>query len=154
MNNQKPKVEPWLIGTVAFIVLFLVGMIALVIFLFNQDVNMVTDRYYEKDLRYEDQMDRISRGQKLESPPELGYVSPGLIRLSFEPGALSANHSGELQIYRPADHNDDLFVALDLQGDTLQEIVFRDQPSGLWRWKLTWTNDQTEYYLENSFFVP
>lgn len=141
-------------GTIVITTGFVVGILILVVVMFRQDVNMVTDHYYEKDLKFELQRDRIARANRLSEKPGLSFSAPDKLILTFPVDLLQDGYSGELQIYRPSDDEYDRFVPLSLQGDTLQVIHFASQPSGLWRGKLNWTNNGEEYYLEQPFFVP
>ena len=55
----------WGTGIVISFVVFMSSTLAVVIYLMNQDVDLVTRDYYKKELAYQDQIERIERTNKM-----------------------------------------------------------------------------------------
>ena len=52
---------------------FVTMMVTLVVLSSQQDIPLVTENYYEKDLQYETQMQRIGNSKTLEKDVEVKY---------------------------------------------------------------------------------
>ena len=66
----------WPLGIVLVIATFLVVMFSVVGYLMTQDVNLVTDKYYEKELAYETRIKAIerTRGLGADAGIDAGHV--------------------------------------------------------------------------------
>ena len=135
-NETAPR---WLWGIILVIVVFVMVLVLVAVFAFQQDVNMVTDHYYEKDLNFEKHQERLRRTRALDQQPRVEYMAEEkLLRVAFPVGLLSAGASGAVHIYRPSDAQQDRHFDLALEGDTLQVIPVRSLSKGLWRTRLSW----------------
>ena len=57
----------WGTGILIFLILFLLGSAAFIVFAFRQDVNLVHKDYYEKGVDYTQQMNTNSRSAEFEN---------------------------------------------------------------------------------------
>ncbi|MCB0496617.1 MAG: FixH family protein [Cyclobacteriaceae bacterium] len=124
--------------------LFVVALLAVVAFAFTQDVNLVSDDYYQQELVYEDQINRIKNTENLEEKPSL-MLKGSYVELAF-PAALAPK--GTLLFFRPSNSKLDRRIAISLGADHKQQIDFSQQEKGLWKAKLNWKQDGKEYYQE------
>lgn len=153
MENQ-PTGKLWMWSLVATIIIFVLFFVGFAVWTFQDDVELVYDNYYEKDVVYEQQIKRIARTNALPVKPNLNYdQSDQVLSLTFP---LTLGHiptAGKVLLFRPADLHQDRSFSLDLIGDSLQSIPLPDLEGGLWRIKLDWTSGGEEYYLEQSLMV-
>lgn len=124
--------------------LFVVALLIVVAFSFTQDVNLVTEDYYQQELVYEDQINRIKNTEALVEKPEI-VLKGSYVELSF-PAELSPK--GTILFFRPSDANKDRRIAISLGADKKQQIDFSSEQKGLWKAKLNWTQEGKEYYQE------
>lgn len=124
--------------------LFVVALLAVVVFSFTQDVNLVADDYYQQELVYEDQINRIKNTESLEIKPAL-VLKGNYVELTF-PQELSPK--GSILFFRPSDAKMDRRISVALGVDNKQQIDFSKAEKGLWKAKLTWNQDNKEYYQE------
>ncbi len=148
------KREPWLTGIVVTIILFMGTLITGTAILLNQDVNVVSEDYYEVDRHFEENRTRRERGIALEPPPRVEVLSSGQVRVEFPVEEMTDGPEGTLHLYRPSDRALDLMVPLDLQPDGQQVIQLGERPDGYWNWELEWTQAGIGYSLEGKLFIP
>ncbi len=139
-------------GIVSVIVLSIIGLIALIIFSGKIKFGMVDENYYEKDLQYQDQIDRIERAGELQEAVKIeligNYISIDFPEL-FEPTEVS----GEIKLYRPSDPQLDQFINILLDNEGRQFIETTRLKSGAWKLMLTWYYDDLDYYIEKRIFI-
>ncbi len=154
MQEQENSGGLWMWGLTAVIVVFIAFFVGFAIWTFQDDVELVYDNYYDKDVVFEQQIKRIARTQALSVKPILTYhQTTQKLDLKFP---LTLGHTpseGEVLLFRPADLHKDRLFNLDLAGDSLQTIELLNMDPGLWRIKLAWTSGGEEYYLEQSLMV-
>ena len=143
----------WPLGIVLVIALFLVVMFSVVGYLMTQDVNLVTEKYYEKELAYQTRIRAIERTRALGDAVGI-ETSTGSIIVRYPATMASATGEGKVLLYRPSDRSADR--ALPVLADTVarQVISFAGLSTGLWRIQVQWTMRGDEYYLEQPFMVP
>lgn len=154
MTDIKLSGRGWLWGLTLTIVVFIVFFVGFAIWTFQDDVELVYDNYYEKDVVFEQQIRRVERTDALPYRPDIKYRKSNETVTIIFPSALEhVNPSGELLLFRPSDLHLDRNFPLNFGEDTLQVINTPDLERGLWRAKLSWTNEDLEYYLEEPFMV-
>jgi hypothetical protein len=151
--SDTPKKNHWPLGIVVVIVTFLLVMFTVAGYLMTQDVNLVTEKYYEKELAYQVRIKAIERTQALGN--EAGIeTAAGALTVRYPKSMVSSTAEGRVLLYRPSDRTADrsLTIAADTAGR--QVIPFGTLASGLWRIQVQWTMQDQEYYLEQPFMVP
>ncbi|MCF7825979.1 MAG: FixH family protein [Candidatus Marinimicrobia bacterium] len=144
----------WMWSLVAAIVVFILFFVGFAIWAFQDDVELVYNNYYEKDVVFDQQIKRVARTEALPFKPSLNYSQETQVLSMKFPLALGhAPTEGTVLLFRPADLHRDRLFPLSLQGDSLQTIGLPDMVPGLWRIKLNWTSGGEEYYMEQSLMV-
>jgi hypothetical protein len=133
---------------------FMALMAAMVIYSFRQELNMVTDNYYEKDLRYQEQIDRITNTKHLIDKPTAVYRSADkIIAVHFPQNMMHKRIKGELHLFRPSDNKMDITYAISLDERGSQFIDASLYSKGEWIIKLSWSDQYLEYYDEINIFI-
>ena len=154
MERQAKSGGLWMWGLTATIVIFIAFFVGFAIWTFQDDVELVYDNYYDKDVVFEQQIKRVARTQALTIQPILTYhQTTQVLDLKFPLALGHTPTDGEVLLFRPADLHKDRLSHLILVGDSLQTIGLPDLDPGLWRIKLNWTSGGEEYYLEQSLMV-
>jgi hypothetical protein len=139
----------WPIGIAiiyAFFILFLVGF---VIFSQLQQVDLVSDNYYDQEIKYQQQLNRIDRAQSLSKPVYWIYDNKMKAVIVNFPPEINPNHvRGNLLFFRPSDANQDNLVPLNLSDNGTQKISTKNLMPGLWKIKVSWQVHNHEYYNE------
>jgi hypothetical protein len=153
MTIPRKSRNPWPIAIVAYFVLFSSFTVALIVFATGQRVDLVRNDYYEEEIRYQTQLERIQRTQQNGQAAAVAY-DPGeqciMVRL---PAAHALQTSGRIHLYRPSDAALDEDVALALNGDGTQRVDAKRLRAGLWKVRVLWELDGKEYYSDQPVVV-
>ncbi len=149
---MKPPIS-FFTGLMMAIVLFVGFLLSILIFAMNQPQNLVTDNYYNEELAYQQQIDRIQRSRALGQEPSIIYQRGGKISVHFPNEWLGRTISGTVLLFRPSDSKLDQTLLLKLGLDGSQLIDTCELQPGLWKIKLNWQMDGVSYYSENSLVI-
>ena len=135
--------------TISFVV-FAAIIITMVTISMKQDVNLVAQDYYEEELAYQDQIDRINNFASLATKPTIIQTS-GAINLTFPEELAQSMANGTIHLFRPSDSAVDQKHPLALDKTGNQVITLTNIQKGLWKLKLGWTTTSgLQYYHEQS----
>lgn len=136
-------------GTGIFIVIVLIfgGVIAFFIYSSNLDINLVENNYYEKELVYEQRIEKIRNANSL---PEKIRIEPEgeFIIFHFPDTLRNSSLKGSIWFYRPSDESKDFTVPIS-PDDSLKQFINRGSLiPGKYLVKIEWEMDGTPYYQE------
>jgi hypothetical protein len=152
-----PRVfNPWPWAIAAALILFGAGTAALVVISTWNRSELVSDDYYEEELRYQQQMDRHARTAAEAASASLRYdAKQDCLLFSLPPDHLAKQPEGRIQFYRPAAARDDHTVRLIPNAEGRQTIPTAALARGRWRVRVIWTVEGREFGLEENFvFAP
>ena len=142
----------WGTGIFIVITMFIMAVGAFLIYTSNMDIKLVEDNYYDKELAYQDRIDKLNNTASL--PWKINIVQePGIIILQFPIMKPPVAPEGTLLLYRPSDPEKDISVPLQLKDSSRQLIDITGIDKGKWVIKLDWTMDGKEYYYEKEVFI-
>lgn len=137
----------WGHGIAIFFTCFVMFMLTLVVKAFQENIDLVTDDYYQEELQYQTRIDKIKNNQLLITPVKINATSNG-INIHFP--EFESPIKGEIQIFRPSDAKFDVIKAIDADEFHKQHISTANLPGGFYRVKVSWEVDGKEYYTEES----
>lgn len=142
----------WGTGILIFILLFVAGVIGFFIFSSRQVYYLVEEDYYEKEIRYQEQIDKMKNVQALHRQVSFIQGADTLLIVfpdSIPPGSIS----GVLHIYRPSDSRMDRYVRLTPDTAGRQYIDISALTKGRFILKMDWIMEGKSYYKEESLIV-
>lgn len=142
----------WGTGILIVILVFMAASISMTVYFMNQDVHLVTDNYYEKELVYQQQIDKMQRTYDLNEEVKMKF-NGSIVTLIFPGAYLDNSISGELYFYRPSDPNKDFKLPLQINEEGNQVIPVKGLEKGFWRLKLNWTMEGNDYYNERAINI-
>jgi len=111
---------------------------------------LVTEEYYEKELKFQERINDTERANALSTPVHM-IVTASELRLEFPQEFQGKTISGELTLLRPNDPRADQVIAVNTTG------IFERGGMGLWPGRynaaLEWTVDGTRYFMEEKLVV-
>lgn len=137
----------WGKGIAAVYIFFVVIILGFVFYFMNQDVDLVTHKYYDEEIKYQEQIERLKRTNELEEKPKI-EVENQTLKLVFPKMLLEKQISGTINFYRPADKSRDFTININLDKNGMQQITPGKLNTGLWKIKVLWISDGLEYYNE------
>jgi len=107
--------------------------------------------YYERQVKYQQQIDRIRRTKELPEPLRLNYSSrERLLEIYFPASFQPEKVKGSINLYRPSDAALDYSIVIALNPGGKQFIPTANLLPGLWRIKIDWESDGFDYYYEEA----
>lgn len=133
-----------------FYSLFVVAILSVVAFAFKQDVNIISEDYYQQEIAYEDQITRIKNTNSLPIKPTL-TLNKSYVEIVFPQ---KTTPKGTVLFFRPSDGSQDRRLPISLGVNGTQQIDFSTQQHGKWIAKLLWSDGGKEYYQEFNLYKP
>jgi hypothetical protein len=134
----------WGKGILLTIIAFVGFILTLVVISVRQDdIHLVTENYYEKELKYQDQIDRETSAAGLDREVLVfDAVSKSMV-LDLPVGA-----KGDLKLFRPSDERLDQELSLDILEEGKTTVPLEKLKAGYWKVQLTWTENGVDFYQE------
>ncbi len=143
------KKSHWGIGIAVVYGAFMLLMVGLVIASRFQRSDLVARDYYEQEVKYQDQIDRLRR------TAELGHLiianfdrQTNSIIVDYPAGLPRDQVSGKLMLFRPANAASDRSYDISLDDKNRQVIDCTRLPRGAWKLKFMWHLGAEELYSE------
>lgn len=132
-----------------------IGVIFTMVYIsMNQNISLVAENYYEEEMAYEDQIQRIKNNNALlqqiefkldRKTYEANFIYPNEIRQLFE--------KGTIQFFRASDSRLDKEFIMTAKSEGGQKIDLNGFRTGLWSIKIKWESKDKEYYKELSLVL-
>jgi hypothetical protein len=139
----------WPHAIIAWFVIFAAAMAAWITVAVQQNLDLVRDDYYEEDVRFQRQLDRLNRSAALRGEVTVHHdATKGEVTLQLPAAHRSSAPGGTIQFYRPSNASLDFQLPLAIDADGRQRIRTESLRDGLWRMRVQWTVAGSEYYFE------
>lgn len=139
----------WGWGILLSIAAFMIILIIIVGFMMTKEVDLVTDKYYDKEIKYQKQINKEKRTSKLAEKIEVNFTNSSLT-LSF-PG--NTTLKGELYFYRPSDLHKDFKIPINFDDNFMQVLDISTLERGLWKLQISWSVKGDDYYSEKTLVL-
>ncbi len=145
-----PKIHPWPATIIVYFSIVICGAATLVVYSLKHKSQLVRSDYYEQEVKYQDQIDRIKRTHPFLSEIKADITEASLI-LSLPSAHTSAqDFSGAVWLYRPSNSKLDKKFELKPNDSGIYEREMEGLINGLWKLKVNWTAQSEEFYYESS----
>lgn len=142
----------WGIKIILSFVIFAAGVIVMVAVSINNDTELVTENYYEKEIKYQKEIDMQKRSLFLKDKIKIRSEADDII-ISTEDSELSGNLTGEIYFYRTNDAGKDFTEKLNLKNGGYQKVNSGNMSRGLWKVKLNLIYKDETYFMEENIFL-
>jgi hypothetical protein len=142
----------WGTWIVVSFILFAAGTFVMVYISMSTDVDLVTEDYYEKELKYQDHIDLVKGTNALDGQVAMEF-SDTMLRISFPAIGARETYSGAIQFFRPSDKKSDFILPVSVDSSYSQSIPVSLFAKGLWRVKIAWNVGKQNYYSEQPVLV-
>jgi nitrogen fixation protein FixH len=135
-----------------FFIFFISMLVTVLIASRNQDHNLVSENYYDLDLKYQKRMDAKNNLAAYPNKVILQQNSDGkTIDLMFK--NIESTVNGKIKFYRPSDNTRDFDVDLKLDEIGKISLSTENMQSGRWILIIDWTEGDTPFYKEFNLFI-
>lgn len=142
----------WGYGILVFIIIFLLFIAGNIFFSTFVRTDLVEEDYYENELVYQKQIDKMTRAKEDGAIPEFiqGAVT---LAIKFPEEHYSKGITGKFYFYRPSNAKMDRTIDINLNENSFQIIQTGSFPKGLWNLKIDWMVDSVSYYHEKEIII-
>jgi len=130
--------------------------VALVIFMvyltFGEKWDLVSEDYYEQEIKYQEKIDQKSRAIKAEIKPQISIAGQKLmLNIPMSVESQETKVEGKVNFFRPSDAGKDFEFTL----KSLKESIPLEKFSkGKYLAKIEWTYQGEKYYNEQTLIIP
>lgn len=108
----------------------------------QKDIFLVTESYYEEELKYQDKIDQMTLANQLSSKATL-VVEGNEMLLTFPKESVGT--SGEITFYRPSNPAFDFKLPLTISDTALVMSAPKTMQKGLWEAHISWKKEGKTY---------
>ena len=142
----------WGAGVVGILLAFAAVVLAMVWVSMHQKVDLVSDDYYDRELKHQERIDEVARTRRSGQSPAITFEG-GTIRIAFPASVDRTKVEGGIECYRPSDKALDFRTPLQLDSTNTCRILATSMAPGRWRLKLKWMIGGVSYYDEQAVMV-
>ncbi|OJU23008.1 MAG: hypothetical protein BGN92_01630 [Sphingobacteriales bacterium 41-5] len=142
----------WGYRVIIILSVFVVGILTMVYIAMKQDVVMIDDNYYEKELQYQGVIDARTNLEKLNDSV-LVTQEGEMVRIKIPALAAQNISEGYIEFLRHDDKNKDrkLTIATDVNGTQL--LPKSNFSKGEYKLRARWKSNNVEYYDERKVMM-
>lgn len=142
----------WGKGIVLLISGFVLLKILLVYIVMIQKVDMVTDNYYEKDLLYQQEINRQKNVIELNEDVTLMF-SENILNVRLPEYNAEQKFNGSIYFYRPSDSSLDKQTSLKVDKNGRQLFDLSTFEKGVWKVQLKWSYNDKEFSYQQMIYI-
>jgi len=152
MNPTKTESKSrnlWPYAIIGWFVIFITALATWAVVATRNNVDLVRQDYYEEELRFQQQIERVNRTAHLRHDITV-MTDASSVTFKLPLDVTAAKPTGEIQLYRPSDASLDKKLALDVNESGMQRIDASELKGGLWKLRVHWKVGEAEYYFDQS----
>ncbi len=134
-----------LLSIIAFVAVI---MTMVVISVRMEGIELVTENYYEAEIKYQDRIDETNSALDLNRQVIAYSAASKVLTLDLPSGS-----TGTLQLFRPSDSRLDREIILNVTEPGITSLPLHELKSGYWRIKLSWKEGSEKYYEEKKISI-
>jgi hypothetical protein len=147
--------NPWPVSIIVFFTIAILGCGSFVVFCSRHPADLISPNYYEDEVRYQAQIDRMKLTQQQAPQAFVSFeAATKHITLSLGPARSGARIAGRILLYRPSALKQDRQLDLNVNSQGEQIVDGAELEPGLWRVRVSWTVDDQQYFMEQPMIVP
>jgi nitrogen fixation protein FixH len=139
---------------IAWFVVFAAALAAWITFAVRQNLDLVRADYYEEEIRFQQQLDRLNRTAAIRGELALAYeASAHQITLRLPAAHAALRPVGRVQFYRPSNAALDFELPLAVDATGRQLIGTAALHPGQWKVRATWNAGGQDYFFEHTVIL-
>jgi hypothetical protein len=142
----------WGIGIALICIGFVLLCVITTIIFMNQNVELVSNNYYDNEIKYQDNINTLKRTRDFHADVKI-ECSGSLITLQFPSFLNSKAKSGNIHFFRPSGEKNDFKVSVLADSNGSQIINSGGLIKGLWKVGVDWKSDNKRFYSEKSILI-
>ena len=149
---MKATFNPWPYGIILFFVLLVCCLAGVVGIAATHRESMVSENYYEQELKFQDRIDSAARAQKSGAHIQFAAGTRKLV-VAVPAEQVARKCAGVIEFYRPSSPALDCGFPLAPGADGLQTVDVSKLAAGLWQVRVKWSAGGQDYFLEQKIKI-
>ena len=145
--------NPWPIAITGFFIIAIIFIATFIAFAVRQREDLVSADYYEREVRYQSQLDSMNRSQSFAAQSVVTFEPQMQTIVITLPVAQTQGATGNSHLYRPSDARMDRELPLALTEDGTQRLDAKKLADGLWKVRVKWNANGQDYFLDQPVIV-
>lgn len=150
---SRPTRNLWPTSIAVFFALAIMFIISFIAFAVRQREDLVSADYYEREVRYQSQLDTMNRSQPIATQSVVTFEPAQQTIVITLPAAQTQGAAGSIHLYRPSDARLDRELPLALNNEGIQRLDAKKMSDGLWKVRVKWITNGQEYFVEQLVIV-
>jgi hypothetical protein len=142
----------WPLGIVIAFVLFIAGLATAVTIAATHRDHLVSENYYEQELRFQSQIDSAALARKAGATIAFDAAARK-VTLTLPPAQLAQKFSGKIECYRPVAPELDHELPLTPDSGGVQSLDVSKLAPGSWLVRVKWSAGGETYFLEQKIKI-
>jgi hypothetical protein len=130
---------------------FAIGIIIMVVISMNNDTDLVSENYYEQEIKYQDQIDKLESSVELDRRITIDQTGEFII-LKISEFSPENKYSGDVNFYRSSDAKKDFKIPFSPDNNGIQKIESAFLEKGKWKLNLILQNKGKDYFVSKDIF--
>lgn len=151
--SSKSSRNPWPIAIIGFFVVAIIFIVSFIVWAVHQREDLVSADYYEREVRFQTQLDSMNRSQELALQTIVTFEPQAQSIIITLPTAKSQEAKGTVHLYRPSDARLDRELPLALNSQGIQRLDSRSLADGLWKVRVQWHAGGQDYFVDQPVIV-
>lgn len=148
------RINWWPISIVSFFSVAILGCVTFVTFCSRHPADLISPNYYEDEVQYQGQIDRLHQTQERAASASVAYdKATRRITVSVPTEMAAAHPTGQIQLYRPSALNQDQVLELQLDAQGHQTIDAAKLLPGLWKVRVSWKVAERQFLIDQKVVV-
>ena len=139
-------------GTIFVIITFMILLVLYILFSNKNTYGLVEKDYYQKAIKYQEQIDNERSANQLEEKVMINLVNSD-VRIQFPSVFTPSKIEGEIVFFRPSDLKLDFTIQIDVEENGAQLVRTSNIQKGAWIVQIYWRFQDKKYYSEKRIFL-
>lgn len=118
----------------------------------GKNVDLVSENYYEKEIKYQNQIDILRKSAEINNKIET-VLNGNEILINYNDSELKGRISGEIVFYRPSDAKKDFKVEINPGVNGIQSVASDNLDKGQWKIRFDIMQNNEKYFAEKTIFI-
>lgn len=153
MSEKENPRSLWPVAIIGFFILGIAFLVIFIVWASHQREDLVAENYYETEIKYQQQVDRLNQSQPFDSLPIVTYDAEQQHIIISLPDDTAKNATGSVHLYRPSDARLDRALPLAVNTKGIQHLDAKPLSGGLWKVRVQWSAAGKEYYCDRSVIL-
>jgi hypothetical protein len=142
----------WGKGILLANIIFVAAILVMVVIFMTKSVDLVSGNYYEKEIKYQEQIDKLRKTGNLQENVNIDYTG-NVINIKFPSNLDVSKITGEVKFYRPSDAKKDFVIPITAEAEGDIAISSDKLVKGLWKIQISWNYNNENYFTEQSIIM-